>query len=465
MANKSLLTQLAKASSVEQTVFSPVSTISSTGQELATPYLFLSNVTPWGDTNNPPDITGDQKTLKSALKNMFVAKRVLSSDIIPVIQRTDWTSGTVYEYYRDDIDITTQDINGNLFYNFFVMNRYYQVFKCLWNNKYAVSVDEPYFESGQFATNRIYTGPNDGYKWKYMFVVDSMYRNKFLDSNWIPVAPGFNPPSALSTGAGCGNIELLNIYSGGSGYNSTNAIISIVITGDGTSSTGEAGTTAAATATVSNGAIVSIAMSDTGKNYTFAGATVVSTLGSGCILGANTVSPIGGHGEDPIAELGCAHVMFSVEIDGSEGNKIPTDITYYQVGLILNPSSTANNTIANNQIYKTTYTLGVGSGVGTYTNSETVYQGDSLSAATFSGTVCSFDSANNVLYTINNTGTPSLSTLLIGNSSGVARTLLSQNPPDSGYILQSGYVVYLENRTGIQRSSDGIEQFKIVLGY
>jgi hypothetical protein len=29
----------------------------------------------------------------------------------------------------------------------------------------------------------------------------------------------------------------------------------------------------------------------------------------------------------------------------------------------------------------------------------------------------------------------------------------------------SGYMAFIENRTGITRSEDGIEQFKIVLGY
>jgi hypothetical protein len=462
MANKSLLTSLAKTFSTIQDVFAPVSTISSTGQLLGTPYLFLSKVTPWDDPNNPPDISDDQKTLKTALKNMFAAKRILASDVVPVIERINWTSGTTYEYYRDDIDINAQDLNGAQLYRFYVMNRYFQVFKCLWNNKYSPSVDEPYFDPGAYTTNKIYTGPNDGYKWKYMFVVDSAYRNKFLDTNWIPVVPDFIPPSSLDNNAGCGNIELINVYNGGSGYDTTNAAVSVVITGDGTSSSGQAETTALATATVSNGSVVSITMTDNGKNYTYANATIVSAIGSGCVLGANTVSPVGGHGDDIAGELGATHVMFSVEFDGNEDISIPTDITYYQAGLIINPLSSSGQ-LANNTIYNTTYKHTVAAGAGTYLSSETVYQGDSLSTATFSATVCSFDSANNLLYTINNTGTPTLSALVFGATSGVSRTALSSTPPN--YTIQSGYVTYLENRAGITRSPDGIEQFKIVLGY
>ena len=45
---------------------------------------------------------------------MFVAKIVHTSDISPVIERIDWSSGEIYSYYRDDVDMTEKDLNGNL---------------------------------------------------------------------------------------------------------------------------------------------------------------------------------------------------------------------------------------------------------------------------------------------------------------------------------------------------------------
>jgi hypothetical protein len=41
--------------------------------------------------------------------------------------------------------------------------------------------------------------------------------------------------------------------------------------------------------------------------------------------------------------------------------------------------------------------------------------------------------------------------------------MLSYNSPN--FVLNSGYLAFIENRTGVQRSSDGIEQFRFVLGY
>jgi tetratricopeptide (TPR) repeat protein len=47
---------------------------------------------------------------------MFVVKKIQSNDIAIVTQRIDWMSGVVYDYYRDDIDMFSKDVNGFLKY-------------------------------------------------------------------------------------------------------------------------------------------------------------------------------------------------------------------------------------------------------------------------------------------------------------------------------------------------------------
>ena len=64
---------------------------------------------------------------------------------------------------------------------------------------------------------------------------------------------------------------------------------------------------------------------------------------------------------------------------------------------------------------------------------------------------------------LNTSGTLTTNATLYGQSSGTARTLLSYTNPN--FVLNSGYLAFIENRTGVQRSSDGIEQFRFVLGY
>jgi hypothetical protein len=68
-----------------------------------------------------------------------------------------------------------------------------------------------------------------------------------------------------------------------------------------------------------------------------------------------------------------------------------------------------------------------------------------------------------VIKLINTTGTPITNAPVFGSVSQTTRTLLSVSTSD--FVTSSGYLAVIENRTGIQRSTDGIEQFKFVLGY
>ena len=157
--------------------------------------------------------------------------------------------------------------------------------------------------------------------------------------------------------------------------------------------------------------------------------------------------------------------MLTSTFTGSESGLIPTDIDYHQIGIVVNPTTLSTNppgSPANNEIYKTTTDLVVAPGFGTYTIDETIYQG-TVDNPTFIASVLSFDSSNNVVNLINTTGTLANNNPVFGVTSGTTRTLLSYSTPN--FVTLSGYLSYIENRTGIQRSADGIEQFKIVLGF
>jgi hypothetical protein len=457
MANQDLLTYAAKVSQVEQSYFAPVSVLPVTNQAISTLYVFLSRVDSWPDDNVPPVPTQDQRYIKSVFANIFVAKQVSSNQISPVIQRIDWQSDVVYQYYQDDIDMFALDQNGSLLNSFYVRNRYDQVFKCLWNNNGALSTVEPFFQPGSYGTNNIYVG-SDGYKWKYMYTIDVGSKKTFMDAGWMPVPVGYNTPNPLQTAAGIGDIETINVINGGSGYDPANAVVDIAIT-----TTSGLGSGAAGTPIIQNGVITDVVVTNPGSNYSNYTINVVSAIGSGAVLDSD-VSPIGGHGFDPVSELGCSHTMITCEFNGSEGGIIPTDIDYRQVGIVINPTSLSTfPNPANGAIYKVSTDLVVAPGFGVYTSDELVYQGSSLETASYVGTVLSFDPATNVIHIINITGTPTLNATVVGNTSKTARTLLNVSTPD--FVPFSGYMTIIENRTGVQRSFDGIEQFKFVLGF
>jgi len=454
MANQNLLTYGAAISSIEQLYYSPVAVIPNTNVPLGTSYVFLSKVDPWVNDTAPPIPTQDQQYIKSVFKNTFVAKLVTSNDLCPVIARIDWTANTIYDYYKDNIDMFQKDVDGYPVYEFYVKNTYDQVFKCLWNNNGGMSTLMPFFQPGTYGTDNIYQG-TDGYKWKYMYTISSGLKVKFMDSTWIPVPVGANTPNPLLTSAGYGDIEVINVTNGGTGYDPANATISVVVTGDGVGASG--------TAVVSGGVITDILVANTGTNYSYANVSITSTSGSNAAAIA-FASPVGGHSFDPISELGCRNIMVTVDFNGSEGGYIPTDITYHQLGIVIQPTTSQLSPLpANATIYSTTTDLVVAPGFGTYQSDEILYQGTSLAAATFTATILSYDIGNNVVKLINTTGTPITNSPVFGQTSGTTRTLLSYSVPN--YTLFSGYMSFIENRSGIQRSSDGIEQFKIVLGY
>jgi hypothetical protein len=460
MQNQSLLTNLSKTVIVEQTYASPSLYLKGAPQPYTSIYCFLSTVTPWAN-NTVPAPQQSQKAEKQLFKNMFVAKEVTTNNLSGVIERIDWTVGQVYQAYDDNIDMYKVDENNFLVNKFYIKNSYDQIFKCLWNSNGAPVQDEPYFQPGSYGTNGIFLGPNDGYKWKFMYTIDPGSKQQFMDDTWIPVPIGLNNPNPLISAAGTGSIDVINVINGGSNYDPANSPISIVVTGDGSGATAQI-------SSVVDGAIQDIVVLTPGSNYSYANAVVVSANGSGAILSAPS-SPIGGHGNDPISELGCSHVMITCSFNGSEEtsgvNIIPTTIKYYQMGIVISPTSVSlSPKNANGAIYKTSTGLVVASSPDTgFISDEIIYQGTSLANATFTATVLDFDIGTGVVDVINTVGTPITNASLYGNTSKVTRTLLSTNTPD--YVPSSGYLIYVENLSGIQRSTDGIEQFRIVLGH
>jgi hypothetical protein len=423
---------------------------------LGTVYCFLARAEPWPSEDYPPIPTEDTASIKYLLNNVFVVKKLNANDISPVLQRVDWTSGTTYDYYNDNYNLFIQNDNGSNAYNFYIKNQYDQVFKCLWNNNGQPSTVEPFFEPGSYNTYNIYTG-SDGYKWKYMYTIDIGNKVKFMDTDWMPVPIGTNVPNPVTSVYGKGSIDAINIISGGSNYS---APIVVKVDGDGTG--------LVASAKVTDGKITDVTITNPGKNYTYANVTITSANTTNLAIAISPTSPIGGHGFDPVSELGCSHVMFTSEFNGNEGGVIPTDIDYHQLGLVFSPTTLADApNYANGSIYSTTTDIVVSPGRGIYIPDEIVFQGTgatpTLDSAYFSGRVLSFNTSTNTIKVLNIKGTPITNQTIYGYSSTAQRTFLSYTSPS--FQTLSGYVIAIVNRSPIQRSSDGVEQFKYVVGF
>jgi hypothetical protein len=180
-ANSSLLLSGSKIYEVFQYYYAPSATAYQNASLVNNNlYAFIGKTTPWEDYQNPPVPTQDQYSLKKVFKNIVAVKKIITSDVSPVIPRRDWTSGVVYDYYDDHADMFTVDSQNLISKNFYVRNKFDQIFKCLWNNNGAPSTDQPQFLPGTFdSTFLIQT--NDGYKWKFMYAINGGVKQKFLD--------------------------------------------------------------------------------------------------------------------------------------------------------------------------------------------------------------------------------------------------------------------------------------------
>lgn len=184
----------------------------------------------------------------------------------------------------------------------------------------------------------------------------------------------------LSSGTGSGQYATVeNYYSNGSGnyieidtefeippVNGTEYQLfpKVTIFGDGSQTT-NAIARALVNSTASN-SIYRIELLERGVEYDFATASVVanSVVGVESVADLRViVSPPGGHGKDPLAELGAKVVCFAVELSNSESNTILTDNQYQQIGLLKNP------VFAN-------ATFNVNSVSGAFVNDEHVYKLD-----------------------------------------------------------------------------------------
>ncbi len=188
-------------------------------------YVFLGKHTSFSDDNTPPTQNNSpQDAYYQPYRDMIYGKQVTTSDIKHMIANNAWSSGTVYAQY----DHTDGDLkNKKFFVHVEEANGDFSVFKCLGNNKGALSVDKPTASETQ-PDDDIYITTTDRYQWKLMYEVPIATYNKFTTSKKIPIVPHAN----VSGNAVSGAIDFVTVNTGGSRYNSVaNGIVKVTNVG------------------------------------------------------------------------------------------------------------------------------------------------------------------------------------------------------------------------------------------
>jgi hypothetical protein len=432
-------------------------------------YLGIGRPQSWTSDNSPDTPVDTVADEYYYWQDMLAVKRVQSSDVSHAIPRRDWTSGQYYDVYRHDYNGTTTGVNissgggttpANLYAaNFFVITDEYNVYKCLDNRNTSNTVIASTTKPTGTSTSPITTA--DGYVWKYMYTISPADVIKFVSTDFIPVKTLASDPGStdsyysqwlVQAAAADGSINNVLVTSGGTGYLSTPTV---TINGDGT------GATAVAVRDAGSNAIIGINITNPGTGYTYA--TVGISGGSGSSATATAfITPKGGHGADPVEELGGYYVMMNVRLEYADGSgDFPVDNDYRRIMLIRDPYNYNTTVVATSTTLKANKELTFSSGTGTFQQDETITGASSGAVGrivSVSGTTIRYiqirtENATGPVFSVGETITG-------GTSTATGTVATKTNPEVQPY---SGDVIYVENRRPINRASDQIEDIKIIV--
>lgn len=485
--------------------------IASANNEL---YVFYSRVHPWANVGNPPAIVDSvQYSDYDIWRGMVGLKRITVSDVSLAIDRHDWSSGTVYgEYDNNDDQLFDRSPP------FYVYSSNNNVYKCLFNNNGAQSTVVPSGQSTSPTTtsdgyiwkfmyqvapadqNKFQTGNfipvkkvgSDGSPQKAVQDVAVSGTVDIIDvvsggSNYL-VASG-NVVSVTNTsvmvvddnasgnssvynnysiniisGTGLGQVRTISDYSGGTTKTVTLASAfnvapdttskyhigpAINITGDGTGTT--------AYANVMSGSISKVNVITAGSGHSKIQVDVGSTsYGSGATV-KGYLSPVGGHGSNPVSELLGRAVVINALLEGNENNTFVANNDFRIYGIMRNPVLRSTGALATGTRYNQTLRFDTVSRSGTFVQDEFVVGGTSGA----SGRLVTFDS--NTVFLTNVSGTFANSEIVTANTSGAQATINGITLPD--LLPYRGELIYSVNREAISRDIDQTENITIAVKF
>jgi hypothetical protein len=251
------------------------------------------------------------------------------------------------------------------------------------------------------------------------------------------------------------------------GGNANNITISTRVFVDGTGTGVVANATLSNTSTdvdSANANVSKITVTTIGTNYSTANVFVFGS-GSGSEARA-IISPKFGHAFNPARELMANSAMMAIrlgEVDSTESGLISVDTSFRQLGLFRDPYKYGDNVKVNlstsNTVISQTTDLSVVAGL-SYTLNEKVYQGSSTNPSAYG--FINAQTSNQVRLT-RVKGTFSSGLTLIGETSGVARTVVTVSNPE--FEPYTGDILYIENAVKTDRADGQAENLKFIVKF
>ena len=268
------------------------------------------------------------------------------------------------------------------------------------------------------------------------------------DSDDLPVLQ-----SAVEGAAIAGTIDRIVINSAGLDYSEGDVVVTI--TGDGTG--------AEATAILSaSGAITRVNITNGGTGYTNATITFTQTSGVGSGATARAVlSPIGGHGSNPIKELFGSTIGLTTSLSDNANKDLFLSNDFRQIGLVKNLYNYADTSVWTDLTATACFIIN--------TNSSSGYSIDDIVTTDDGGrfrVIQITDGASSTFDIYLQPIIPLISdSSTLYNETQETNNLLINNVVTPEIKTSSGDVVYIENRTAINRSTDQVETIKALVNF
>ena len=443
-------------------------------------YLGIGKSDVWSNTTaDTTDTTAftpydNRDNITEAWKNMLGLKKLTSGDVSHVVLRNTWSTGNTY-YAWDSNEASIHD------QAFYIVTSEFKVYKCIFAPA-STSLIQP------TQTNTAPTAESDSYIWKYMYTISVADAEKFLTTSYMPVktisfvdsdtnaeyvdnAAAENDLSeadyaqylnqkASRDHAQAAGVERLVMTAVGDNYTGTP---SVVITGDGTGAT-----ITSSNITKTGNTVTGITIDQANKGTDYSVAQVTISGGGSSAAGATAravISPQNGHGVDPVGELGAFFVSLNTLLTGTENDDLVVGQDFRQVSLVKKPLNAARSAVITDPTVRALSYLAL---TGSNPTNGFVLDAIVTGAAGAKAFISEIDITNGRLYYHQNSKTGYASFVngeTITGAGGGSATLASTATVAGEVAYNSGAMIFLENRSPINRSTSQSEDIKVIIEF
>ena len=416
-------------------------------------YIGIGKSDQWNATDTASVVVNSEKEKRDFRLSLQSIIRTTDASFVAI--RYNWTSGTIYNAYTDNVA-------GNT--NYYVLTANNRVYLCVQQSKNSSGVAQTStIDPDTIGTPTTAKATSDGYIWKYLFTLTANNANKFLSSNFIPVSKvdsGTGLGAILQTqldvqkAADSGQIVGFRVLDGGTGYSSAPTV---TINGNGAN--------AKAIATISpSGNVSKVELDDSaggipfGSGYSFASVSLSS--------GTAKVSPIisiNGLGRDPREDMNATSLMFNSKPNGLQNGSFIVQNDFRQIGVIKNPKKVATDSdfTDTDAMALRKLTLSDITGFDSDNSRDALIVGATSEAKAFVD-----DKRGSIFHYHQNDSTgfkPFFVGEQISDVNNPSRTATISSDSDGEIKLFDNQILYIENRSPVVRDAAQTEDIKIVV--